>query len=257
MSNSSNLHSNSFPQGIHSPSVSYIDFASTPLAKWYSGFYALIIDDLFSPTECAELIALAESTESEDGIGWQPAKISVGPRITDQVLDTRYRYNDRILRFDHDAARKIFERVLPFVENDISVIQEGSKWAGIVGSRGKVRGTWNLVGLNERLSFLRYGPGHFFREHMDGQLELPDGRKSRVTIQIYLNGSDSDVVKGGTTRFWDPKGYLKDREKYLDIEPKMGRALIFQQRGLLHSGETIQQGLKYAMRTDFMFEHSA
>lgn len=109
--------------------------------------------------------------------------------------------------------------------------------------------------LNERLSFLRYGPGHFFKGHMDGQLELPDGRKSRVTIQIYLNGSNSDDVEGGTTRFWDP--YFHDRQKYLDVEPKIGRALIFQQRGLLHSGEMIQQGLKYTMRTDFMFEQLA
>ncbi|KAJ4000203.1 hypothetical protein F5050DRAFT_1563437 [Lentinula boryana] len=231
------------------PSVSYIDFATTPLAKWYSGSYALVVDNLFSPQECENLIALAESTESEDGKGWQPAKIQGGPLPTDQILDTRYRYNDRILRFDHDAAKAIYERVLPIVENDIGTIKEGSDWGRIVGggSRNQVRGTWNLVGLNERLSFLRYGPGHFFKEHLDGRLDLPDGRKSRVTIQIYLNGSDTATLKGGATRFYF-------QPKFLDVVPKTGSALIFQQRGLYHSGETVQEGLKYTMRTDFMFE---
>ncbi|KAE9401967.1 hypothetical protein BT96DRAFT_879973 [Gymnopus androsaceus JB14] len=247
----------STPSSPPSPSVSYVDFASTPLAKWYSGSYALVIDNLFSPEECAELIALGESTVSDDGQGWQPAKISVGPLMTDQILDTSYRFNHRILRFDHDEARKIYEKVLPFVEKDIGTITWDSKWSGIVdGGRFQRRnalGTWKLIGLNERLSFLRYGPGHFFKEHMDGQLELPDGRKSRVTIQIYLNGSDSDVIEGGATRFWDPSFSSHD-DKFLDVMPKMGRALIFQQRGLCHSGETVQKGLKYTMRTDFMFE---
>ncbi|KAF9067283.1 hypothetical protein BDP27DRAFT_922531 [Rhodocollybia butyracea] len=221
---------NSTPALVN-PSVHYIDFSSTPLAKWYSGDYALIIDDLFSPEECKDLIALAESTESEGGKGWQPAKLQNGSiKIEDQVLDTSYRHNDRILRFDHDAARQIYERVLPFVEKDIGVLKKGSKWSRIVakgefGNTIKVHGTWNLVGLNERLSFLRYGPGHFFREHLDGKLDLPDGRKSRVTIQIYLNGSDADVIEGGATRFRDPEflGYdAKDESdfKFLDVEPK-------------------------------------
>ena len=134
----------SFPP---SPSVSYIDFSSTPLAKWYSGSYALVIDNLFSPEECAELIALGESTVSDDGQGWQPAKISVRPLMTDQILNTSYRFNHRILRFDHDGARKIYEKVLPFVEKDIGTITEDSKWSGIVdGGRRNDIGTWKLVG---------------------------------------------------------------------------------------------------------------
>ncbi|KAJ3877378.1 hypothetical protein F5051DRAFT_8138 [Lentinula edodes] len=246
------------------PSVSYIDFASTPLAKWYSGSYALIVDNFFSHEECKNLIALAESTETDDGKGWQPAKLNIGPLPTDQILDTRYRYNDRILRFDHDVASQIYDRVLPLVEKDIGTITNGSRWGRIVsgGNSEQVQGTWNLVGLNERLSFLRYGPGHFFKDHLDGRLDLPDGRKSRVTIQIYLNGSDTGILEGGATRFcgpgyWNPKdlgGDVQFQPKILDVEPKTGRALIFQQRGLYHSGETVHRGLKYTVRTDFMFE---
>ncbi|KAJ3774355.1 hypothetical protein FB446DRAFT_639973 [Lentinula raphanica] len=249
------------------PSVAYIDFASTPLAKWYSGDYALVVDNLLTPEECENLITLAESTESEDGKGWQPAKLQRGPVLGDQVLDTSYRFNDRILRFDHDAARQIYERVLPVVEKDIGVIQQGSRWGRIVGEDSggiRVQGTWKLVGLNERLSFLRYGPGHFFKEHFDGRLDLPDGRKSRVTIQVYLNGSDTSTLEGGATRFyepgyWKPKGLdtkIEFQPRCVDVAPKTGRALIFQQKGLYHSGEMVNKGLKYTMRTDFMFEQT-
>lgn len=40
----------------------------------------------------------------------------------------------------------------------------------------------------------------------------------------------------------------------LDVTPKNGRVLIFQQRNLLHSGEEVTSGVKLTMRTDMMFE---
>ncbi len=44
----------------------------------------------------------------------------------------------------------------------------------------------------------------------------------------------------------------------LEVKPKLGRVLpIFQQRFLLHSGEELKAGLKYAMRTDLMFKKAA
>ena len=109
----------------------------------------------------------------------------------------------------------------------------------------------HIYSLNERLSFLRYGPGHYFRGHCDGQLELPDGRKSHITIQIYLGDEE---VEGGTTRIYaDRRGKEND---FVDIEPKKGRVLIFQQRGIFHSGEEVTKGVKYALRSDFMFRHT-
>ncbi len=77
-------------------------------------------------------------------------------------------------------------------------------------------------------------------------LELPDGRKSLVTVQIYLG---DEGVQGGATRFW-----RSDEKKYIDVEPKPGRILIFQQRNMWHSGEDVDQGTKYTLRSDFMFE---
>lgn len=54
-------------------------------------------------------------------------------------------------------------------------------------------------------------------------------------------------MKGGATRILGPKG------RYVDIEPKKGRVLIFQQRGLAHSGEDVIEGVKYTLRSDFMY----
>ena len=72
---------------------------------------------------------------------------------------------------------------------------------------------------------------------------------SRVTLQIYLG---DDEVEGGATRFM---GNYR-RQNFVDIEPKKGRVLIFQQRGMFHSGEEVTKGIKYALRTDFMFRHT-
>jgi len=33
--------------------------------------------------------------------------------------------------------------------------------------------------------------------------------------------------------------------------------LIFQHRGLLHSGDEVLEGIKYTMRTDLMFEEAS
>lgn len=58
-----------------------------------------------------------------------------------------------------------------------------------------------------------------------------------------------EPLEGGATRFWTP-----NKKAYMDVFPKIGRALLFQQRMLVHSGEPVTRGTKYTMRSDFMFE---
>jgi len=220
------------------------DWSTTPLAQYYNGFYLKVIDDFLTSEECAALIALAESDDS-----WKQAAVHYGIGAHQNYVNTEYRNSERILRFDHEAAENLYQRLLPYVQ-ELVEIKRGDKWESIVGQPGRLSGTWKMVGLNERLSFLRYEQGHYFRGHCDGQLELPDGRKSRVTLQIYLGDED---VEGGATRI--SLGH-RDKGAFVDIEPKKGRVLIFQQRGLFHSGEEVTKGLKYAVRSDFMFRHT-
>jgi len=101
-----------------------------------------------------------------------------------------------------------------------------------------------FIRINELLRFLRYEKGGYFRPHCDGQVELPDGRKAFLTLQIYLG---EDEVEGGATRILDTD------TRYFDVLPKKGRVLIFQQRRLYHSGEEVTKGVKYTLRTDFFF----
>ena len=135
--------------------------------------------------------------------------------------------------------------------------------------------TLRMTRLNERMRFLKYTNGQYFRRrwkpnhghhgpktnpsstaHYDGVYLTPDRReRSQYTLHLYLNDSDDAAsgapMEGGATRFHSPFG---DESKYLDVEPKVGRVLIFQHRGLLHSGDDLWNGMKYTLRTDLMYQ---
>lgn len=146
-------------------------------------------------------------------------------------------------------------------------VREGGEWRGllVLFSLSRLR-CWNHISdvcrLNERLRFLKYGEGQFFKPHCDSCYNAPDkSLKSFLTLHLYLNDStpstqDADptappqvLKKGGATRFWSP-----EKDQYLDVEPKRGRVLVFQQRMLLHSGEAVEEGIKMTMRSDLMYE---
>jgi len=43
--------------------------------------------------------------------------------------------------------------------------------------------------------------------------------------------------------------------RYIDVLPKKGRVLIFQQARIYHSGEEVTKGVKYTLRSDFFFRN--
>lgn len=55
--------------------------------------------------------------------------------------------------------------------------------------------------------------------------------------------------QGGALTF-----HSKDMKEQFDITPKAGRILLFEQETLLHSGQRVMKGTKYAMRTDLMYD---
>ena len=81
------------------------------------------------------------------------------------------------------------------------------------------------------------------------------------TLHLYLNESDaSNPLVGGATTFHDLCTCGKGRWEScdcetgtFDVDPKVGRVLIFQQRGMEHSGAEVSEGLKVTMRTDLLF----
>jgi prolyl 4-hydroxylase len=103
--------------------------------------------------------------------------------------------------------------------------------------------TWNgerLVGGNPRIRVYRYEPGEHHSTHWDTVVELPDRISSRITLVFYLN----DGFTGGETEFPE----LRKR-----IVPRRGSALLFQHR-VLHSALGVTSGVKYALRTDILFQ---
>jgi hypothetical protein len=118
-----------------------IDWANTPLTQDFEGHYVKIIDDLFTPKECAELISLAESDAE-----WKEAAVHYGLGANDSYVDKDYRNNERILRFDKPAAEKLYQKLRPYVQ-ELARISAGDKWEGIVlSASGRVDGTWECVG---------------------------------------------------------------------------------------------------------------
>lgn len=153
-------------------------------------------------------------------------------------------------------AAWIWGRVAPFVDADIMTLTGRPDVTGWGPVRRKE--TWRAKRLNERLRFLRYERGQFFREHCDGSYVTEDGREvSFVTVHVYLNGGEGeDLLKegeerleGGETRFMSEDGKTK-----LDVNPEVGSVLVFQHRGLWHAGEEVRKGLKFTLRTDVMYE---
>ena len=68
---------------------------------------------------------------------------------------------------------------------------------------------------------------------------------------IYLNNGNNKDFNGGNTIFYQNNQHIKYK-----VIPQEGMAIMFWQyeKDLLHSGESVTNGIKYMMRTDIMFE---
>ena len=230
--------------GQPAPVVAHkIDF---PAIGWpeYHRKFAIVIDNAFTPEDCAKLRGAAEASAE-----WA-AKAHGGPTEADQLIDVSFRKSQRIMLDDFDLADWIFERIRPFIKD----IEQAPSGRFYTLNREAVRDSpiVELSRLNERLRFLRYGPGQFFSPHCDRTYFTPDRSEiSYYTLQLYLNG-DAETLKGGSTRFFSRKD--SGTRPYLDVPSRTGRIIIFQQFGLLHSGEEVVSGEKFAMRTDLMYK---
>jgi len=132
--------------------------------------YIYTYDDILTPEECCEYIALTEA------IGYEAAPITAGRGF---AMRPDIRNNTRVILNDKSRARTLWERVTDLVPQHLS--------------------DRRVVGLNERFRFYRYDPGECFALHRDGAFERRNGEKSLLTFMVYLN----DGFEGGTTTFGD------------------------------------------------------
>ena len=132
-----------------------------------------------------------------------------------------YRDQDRVIKDDPEIAEELFRRLCPHLPERISSLR--------------------LVGLNERLRMYRYRAGQRFEPHMDHWFRPSENRITLHTVLVYFN----DDFEGGETRF---------REQIEQtIKPRRGTAAIFQHK-IRHEGCPVLRGVKYAMRSDVIYE---
>ena len=202
------------------------------------GVFAGVVRHVFSPEECQQIISHSETQGT-----YEAALVNVGGGQQISALD--YRNSSRAIIDDATASLEIWKRIKDVVD-----------LTAVGGSED-----WRPVGLNERLRYLRYDAGQYFKPHMDGCYECPQtGRRSFVTLQLYLNNGLGVDFTGGATTFIsdelalnDPPQSMRSKEIFTPCNPEAGMVLVFQHR-LYHEGTAVDSGRKYAIRTDVMYE---
>ncbi|KAI1140141.1 hypothetical protein F5Y05DRAFT_307791 [Hypoxylon sp. FL0543] len=236
-----------------------IDFADTVLPE-YKGLYAVVLDHVLSPSECAKLLELVEASVADEnknkanGDPWAPALVNVGGGYEVAVPD--YRNGDRIIWDQQDVVDRLWARLASVPQVKDSLLSFAQSWERSGGDKAD-QTVWDFHALNKRMRFLRYGPGGFFRPHCDAPYgeTMADGHSvlTHYTVHLYLNDSKQEVgdaaeLVGGATSFLSA-----NQQRKMDVDPKAGRVLIFQHRRLYHSGDDVKEGVKYTMRTDIMY----
>ncbi len=185
--------------------------------KPFQRSFCVCLDGVFSAEECETLIKHSES------IGYEKALIDAGDGRQELAEDVRN--SDRCMIDDAVVAAEIFRRVRHAVPEQY---------------KGHA-----VRGLNERLRFLRYDPGQFFKPHYDGAyMTLARDQRSRITLQLYLN----EGFEGGETTFLS----TLDNVSSVPFVPRTGSVLLFEHE-ILHEGSDVRGGRKYVIRTDVMY----
>jgi len=150
--------------------VSKIVFEKTPLPE-YKPHYAVVLDNVLSKEECDQLLRMSEISvgahrdgDEPENSGWKPAMVNAGRNHEVLVLD--YRNSDRIIWDEHVIAQRLWDRVMQAegMKEYFSVLEGEAYWS-VCGDSMYEGQRWKVTkqGLNERLRFLKYGPGQYFR----------------------------------------------------------------------------------------------
>lgn len=131
-----------------------IHFEDTRLSQ-HKDLYAVILDNVFTPSECATLVKLAEARTNGT---WEQALVNVGCGQQRQILDVRD--CGRIIWDDRDVVARIWERIKGAVP-EIEILENKPKVTGYGPAKRKE--TWKMLRLNERMRFLKYGKDQYFR----------------------------------------------------------------------------------------------
>ncbi len=184
--------------------------------------HLFLLRDVLSDEECRDLIAVARN------IGFQPAGLATGDdgyRVKDKT-----RNNLRVMFEDTNLSDGLWKRVGTHVEQRFQ--------------------NHVAVALNWRFRLYEYPPGTTFAPHVDNRTSLPGDRVTLFSLMIYLNES---FTGGETTFFARRRRGQKNVTVERRIRPRTGMALVFDHL-LFHEGSVVHSGVKYALRTDVIYQ---
>ncbi|MCH2045898.1 MAG: 2OG-Fe(II) oxygenase [Saprospiraceae bacterium] len=184
------------------------------------------LSHLLSPTECQSIIKKAHK------LGFQEAGLA-STQDTYRI-NNKTRNNKRLIIEDKQFAAVLWQRIAHLVDPKFD--------------------NRKVHGLNWRFRIYEYAQGQTFAPHVDTRMSLANPKQkdwlTLFSVMIYLN----DNFTGGATTFFDRR---KRRSKQLTINrvirPKTGMGLVFDHL-LFHEGSVVDKGIKYAIRSDLIYE---
>jgi hypothetical protein len=145
-----------------------VDFSKTPLPE-YKNCYAVVLENILSASECSELLQLAEqsivssqaSNKNGDSAAWQPAMVNAG--LGREVHAPMVRDCGRIIWDDEEIVARLWDRCLqaPGIKDSLDKIEGNVSLMGKKAVKEGVR--WRFTRVNNRMRFLRYGKGNYFK----------------------------------------------------------------------------------------------
>lgn len=169
------------PPDAQPVTISPVNWASSPLPEC-AGLFAVVLDNALSPSECQALLELAEASvdvfrmnSTGDRNPWMPAMVNAGSGF--EVLDTGYRNSDRIVWDEQEVVDRIWRRCLQGEAGEVLRkrldMLDGDEELGACRMRGRnwivEKQRWEFRRLNQRMRFLKYGAGQFFRRRSTPQ----------------------------------------------------------------------------------------
>jgi len=106
-------------------------------------------------------------------------------------------------------------------------------------------------GLNDVIRIQKYVQGSLFGRHTDQPVRREDGKISKYSLRIFLNGrEDDEVFTGGLSVF-----HVPFRQEPVVFEPEAGLGLLYPQGELCTIQEETEVlfGCKYVLRADVLF----
>ena len=188
-----------------------------------------LISNLISQPEAKKII---ENTNFDEIIDTRPLREDNCYKPSIQRVSKRCKKDCPLL------ASEFYNRLQNIAPAQLDFDQEDSELGGFL------KGSWRFHSVNERISFLKYEPEGHFSIHRDGIFIKHEDLRSLITILIYLN---NDYVGGRT------KAYSDDDRNEFAIEPVVGDAFMMIQK-VLHEGGVVEEGTKYALRIDLLYE---